>query len=43
MLKDLHKNKLITLILPFAFKLYIVWSVLADITLIAGIFWLIFT
>ena len=43
MLKDLHKNKLITLLIPFAFKLYIVWSIIADITLIAGIIWLIAT
>ena len=43
MLIDLHKNKLITLLIPFAFKLYIVWSIIADITLIAGIIWLIAT
>jgi hypothetical protein len=30
-------------IIPYAFKLYIIWSIIADITLIAGIIWLIAT
>ena len=41
--RDFGKNKFVALIIPFAFKLYIVWSVIADITLITGILWLIFT
>ena len=35
-------RKFLKSVTPWAWRAYIVWSVCADITLIAGIVWLIF-